>query len=156
MKSSWQRCFPAVSLLLFSTLLGIVCAAAGAENPAGESAAAQSRKKATPAKGRLPAYYRAVVTDKQRQKIYAIQSEYDAEIHRLKKQLKTLTEERDTRISAVLNAQQRAEVVRLREAAKAKRRKAKEPASTAGDVSGGSPRAAGRTRRSPADDPQIR
>lgn len=156
MKSSWRRCFPAVSCLLFSTLFGIVCAAAVAENSAGEPAATQSRKKTTPAKGRLPAYYRTVVTDKQRQKIYAIQNEYDAEIHRLKEQLKTLTEERDVRISAVLNAQQRAEVARLREAAKAKRRKAKEPASPTGDGSGGSPRAAGRTHRSPADDPQIR
>ena len=78
--------------------------------------------------GRLPAYYKDVVDDAQRDKIYAIQAEYAGRIDRLRQQLDDLLEQRDQRIEAVLTPQQRAKVEAAREEAKAKKagKKAKE------------------------------
>jgi len=78
--------------------------------------------------GRLPPYYKDVVDDKQRDKIYAIQAEYADRIERLKQQLEALEAERDGRIEAVLTPQQKAKVEAARNEAKAKKaaKKAKE------------------------------
>jgi hypothetical protein len=106
-----------------------------AKKPAAEKKAAQKKpaiekapqEKDEPA-GRLPPYYKDVVDDAQRDKIYAIQGEYAARLERLRQQLDALEEERDQRIEAVLTPQQRAKVEAAREEAQAERKakKAKE------------------------------
>jgi len=123
------------SILLSATLLGITCAAANVkdtENKAPDQAAAREHKKVKPVKGRLPAYFRTVVTDGQRQKIYVIESEYAPRIRELKEQLKAITDERNAKINAVLTPEQRNKIAQLKEAAKEKRRKAKEKAAAPG------------------------
>jgi hypothetical protein len=77
--------------------------------------------------GRLPPYYKDVVDDAQREKIYTIQAEYANQIERLKQQLDDLEAERDRRVEAVLTPQQKAKVQAAQAQAKAKRTaKAKE------------------------------
>ncbi len=88
---------------------------------------APSGTKIPPAKpatfrGRLPAYFGEVVTDEQRQTIYAIQGEYSERIATLKAQLEAVTKERDGKIDAVLTPQQHDDVDRLREAARQRRK----------------------------------
>ena len=70
---------------------------------------------------RLPPYYGQVVTPEQRKQIYAIQDEYGPKIDALRKQLEALMAERDAKIAAVLTEEQRKELARLQEEAKAKR-----------------------------------
>lgn len=85
--------------------------------------------KAKKPRGRLPAYYRYVVTPQQREAIYKIQAEFAPKIAELQAQLKALTKERDQKVSAVLTPEQRKKVEDLRGAAKAKRaQKTKKPA----------------------------
>jgi Spy/CpxP family protein refolding chaperone len=69
----------------------------------------------------LPTYYGSVIDDQQRSKIYAIQDEYAPKINALKEQLDALTTERDTKVSAVLTAEQRAKVEAKKAEAKANR-----------------------------------
>ena len=71
--------------------------------------------------GRLPAYFKDVVDEAQRDKIYAIQAEYANRIDRLRQQLTALEDERDERIERVLTPQQQARVEAAREEAKAKK-----------------------------------
>ncbi len=71
--------------------------------------------------GQLPPYYGEVVDDVQRQKIYAIQAEFNAQIKALQAKLDALKKERDDKIQAVLTPEQRKQVDDLRAAAKAKR-----------------------------------
>jgi Spy/CpxP family protein refolding chaperone len=71
--------------------------------------------------GQLPPYYGEVVDDAQRQTIYAIQAEFNAQIKALQAKLDALKKERDDKIEAVLTPEQRKQVNDLRAAAKAKR-----------------------------------
>ncbi len=71
---------------------------------------------------RLPPYYTRVVDDKQREQIYAIQRECAPSIEALKTQLAALVKQRNDKIEGVLTPEQRKEVERLREEAKAKRK----------------------------------
>jgi Spy/CpxP family protein refolding chaperone len=89
------------------------------KQPAPESAGEQEPKKF---RGRLPNYYRQVVDEEQRKTIYQIQEEYAAKIDAVRKQLEALMAERDAKVEAVLTPEQRKEVERLREEARAKRR----------------------------------
>jgi hypothetical protein len=57
-------------------------------------------------KGRLPPYYAKLVDETQREAIYKIEGEYSPKIKDLYAQLKTLTDERDQKIRAVLTADQ--------------------------------------------------
>jgi hypothetical protein len=93
--------------------LGVLLAASGVAQEA------PSKK----AKGRLPPYYAGVVSDQQRQAIYAIQEKYAAQIAALQEQLAALARQRDMEIEGVLTAEQRAKVRELQEAAAAKRKK---------------------------------
>jgi hypothetical protein len=72
--------------------------------------ASEPRKKP---RGRLPMYYSRVVSEKQRQDIYAIQAKYNAQIEELEKQLKAITTKRDGEVAKVLSAEQRDEVAKL-------------------------------------------
>ncbi|HTN75300.1 MAG TPA: hypothetical protein VL096_08640 [Pirellulaceae bacterium] len=69
------------------------------------------------AKGRLPAYYKDVVTPDQKDKIYAIQAKYGDEISKLAEQMKAATAQRDAEIAAILTAEQKDKVLKLRAAA---------------------------------------
>jgi len=88
-----------------------------------EPATVAEPKKARNYKGRLPNYYPAVVSAEQRKAIYAIQMEYYEKLRALREQMEAMTKERNTRIEAVLSADQLKEVQQLAAEAKAKREK---------------------------------
>lgn len=75
-------------------------------------------KKATP-RGRLPAYYKDLVSPDQRDEIYAIQGKYNAEIKELEAKIEKLKKERDTEVERVLTPKQQ-ERLKLLMAAKGK------------------------------------
>jgi hypothetical protein len=79
-------------------------------------------------RGRLPAHYGQVVSEKQRETIYGIQAEYAAKIEVLETQLKTLKAERDKRMAAVLTAEQQKKVEDATAKARTKRAKPVEQA----------------------------
>lgn len=71
----------------------------------------------------LPKHYAKVVTEAQREKIYAIQDQYDPKIDALAAQLKALKAQRDEKIKAVLTPEQQKQVEEA--TAKAKKKSAK-------------------------------
>ena len=94
----------------------------------------KTEEKTRPAKprGRLPAYYRQVVDDSQRLRIYTIQTKFRAESEKIEAQIEVLT--RDLRaalakikqqetqeVAAVLSAEQLAKVEKIRAESAAKR-----------------------------------
>jgi hypothetical protein len=72
-------------------------------------------------KGRLPAHYAKVVTEEQRQKIYAIQGEYRAKIDAARAQLNALLNEEKEKISAVLTEEQKKKVEEFQSTTKTKK-----------------------------------
>lgn len=89
--------------------------------PAAEPAA--EPKKPRVYRGRLPNYYPSVVTEAQRKEIYTIQLEYYDKIKALRAQIEAMAQERDTRVQAVLSADQLKEVQRIAAEAKVNREK---------------------------------
>jgi hypothetical protein len=83
---------------------------------------ATAKKARAQAKGRLPAYFKDVVTEKQRDEIYAIQKKYEAQIEALEEQLKSLQSQRDTEIEGLLSAEQKEKLEKLRADAASKRK----------------------------------
>lgn len=57
-------------------------------------------------KGRLPPYYAKIVDESQREKIYQIENDYAPKLKDLYAQLKSLNDEREQKIRAVLTADQ--------------------------------------------------
>jgi Spy/CpxP family protein refolding chaperone len=95
--------------------------AASQETPnASPPAAKVAGAKAEKLTGRVPAYYKTVVTDDQRQQIYKIMAEYTPRLIALKGQLNQLTNEQDKRIEALLTPEQKQKIAQLK-AAKANR-----------------------------------
>jgi Spy/CpxP family protein refolding chaperone len=92
-----------------------------AQKPAAKSgekpAAAAEKKKSVK---RLPVFYADLVDGTQREKIYALQEKYDAQIAPLTEQIKEIQSKRDAEIEAVLNAEQKAKLEKARADAKAK------------------------------------
>lgn len=81
----------------------------------------KAKKPAAEAKGRLPNNYgRIGLSDEQRNKIYGIQGKYDGDIDKLEAQIADLKTKRDTEITAVLNAEQKAKLAELNAASKKK------------------------------------
>lgn len=82
-----------------------------------------AKKEATVKKaaGRLPTYFAAVVSQKQRESIYKLQADYEAQLEKLQAQLEALIADRDREVDAVLSAEQLAEVTKKRDEAKKKR-----------------------------------
>jgi hypothetical protein len=104
---------------------------------AGATPAATAPAEAAPTKksrGRLPAYYGKVVTDKQREDIYSIQAKFNEQIAKLQEQLAELTTQRDTDVEKVLTDDQRAEIARLKNERKARNG---EPATSEPPANGG-------------------
>ena len=81
----------------------------------------EQAKEAKKLRGRLPAYYGKVVSDKQRQEIYKIQAKFNEQIMKLKEQLAELVTKRDTEVEQVLSDEQRAEIAKLKEARRSRR-----------------------------------
>lgn len=107
-----------LGILLAMTLL--------ATSPAfiqGQSRTAAPPKEATAKKsrGRLPAYFSSLVSQKQRDAIYKIQADYESQVEKLQSQIASLIAERDREVDAVLDADQLSEVTKKREAARQKR-----------------------------------
>ncbi len=67
-----------------------------------------------PVRGRLPAYYGQVVTEEQRQRIYAIQTKHRLRIQTLEAELKALRAEQRQQVEAVLSPEQHSRVADLR------------------------------------------
>jgi hypothetical protein len=97
-------------------------AAPTAEKPKDAPTSKKAKSKAKPKKpqGRLPRFYDRVVSDEQRQKIYAVQQEFAPKINALKAQLAELLRQQDEKIDAVLTPEQQKKVQELREASKTK------------------------------------
>lgn len=72
--------------------------------------------------GRLPAHYKEIVTPDQKEKIYAVQIEFNKKIEALAEQIKKLQADRAAAIEALLTAEQKQKLA----AAKAAAAKAKE------------------------------
>ncbi len=75
------------------------------------------------AKGRLPAFYKNVVTDEQRQSIYKIQEKYATQIEDLQAQLDDVRKKQADEIEGLLSKEQRDKVSALKAEADAKKKK---------------------------------
>ena len=93
-----------------------------AQEGAAEAPAAATAELPAIPKGRLPAYFKDIVSEDQRDEIYKIQQQYADKIDALAAQIKSMQETRDSEIDAVLSAEQLAEVTKLRADASAKRK----------------------------------
>jgi len=104
------------ALVALATLVAFVGSPAAQEKQPSESPAAQEKQpsespaaekpaRAAP-RGRLPNYYRQVVTLEQREEIYKIQKSYAAQIEPLEMQIAALEMKRDQEVEAVLSAEQ--------------------------------------------------
>ena len=114
------------ALLLVSALAAPQFIPAQAPKPAGEGAATAESKP----RGRLPIYYGKLgVSDDQRDKIYTIQAEYDAQLDELLAQLEELRAKRDRAVEGVLTAGQKQRLRELRaEAAREREKRDQAPA----------------------------
>ena len=74
-------------------------------------------------KGRLPPYFADVVSEEQREKIYAIQAKYSDQIKELNEQLAAVAKKQNDEIDAVLSAAQKAKIDEARAEAVAKKKK---------------------------------
>ena len=112
--------FPRRSAIVL--LVGLFMGLAPAWSWAGED---KPTAKATPqASGncrRLPAYYKDVVSEEQREAIYEIQEEFGAKIAELKVKLAELQKQQAAKVEAVLSPEQKQKVGQLKAAAAAKR-----------------------------------
>jgi hypothetical protein len=94
----------------------------------GQEKKADSKAKVTrkEPKGRLPAYFKDVVSAEQREKIYAIQQKYVEQIEALQTQLENLRKKQSDEIDAVLTKEQLDKVAAQRDAAAASKKKKKD------------------------------
>lgn len=112
------RWFSSTAVRSSSLALILVCSigVAAAQDAAKKPARAK-------AKGRLPAHYGKLVDAEQKEKIYALQSEFAAKKEALRKQLEALEAEEDAALEAVLTPQQKQKLAALQAEAKAARAK---------------------------------
>jgi hypothetical protein len=80
------------------------------------TAATQEKAPAKP-KGRLPAYYKDVVTVVQKEAIYGIQIKYAEQMDKLEAEIKALTAKRDAEIEGLLSADQKDAIAKAKAAA---------------------------------------
>ena len=110
----------AIAILLSAIALpSLISAQSRSEPGAQQPGASQADEKP---RGRLPNHFGKLgVSDEQRERIYAIQANYDARIDDLLSQIEELVANRDSDISAVLTEGQRARLRELREEARPRR-----------------------------------
>ncbi|MBC7852211.1 MAG: hypothetical protein IAF94_02150 [Pirellulaceae bacterium] len=116
--------------LVLATLASTLVVTAVSLNSIGQDARKADNNKAkagakNKAKGRLPAYYREVVTDEQRDQVYAIQAKYEKQLGDLQSQLESVRAKQNEEIDALLSAEQKEKLAKLREEADAKRKAGK-------------------------------
>lgn len=75
------------------------------------------------AKGRLPAFYKNVVNEEQRSKIYEIQQKYASQIEDLQSQLESVRKKQTEEIEAVLSKEQLDKVTSLKAESDTKKKK---------------------------------
>ena len=122
-----------------------------ADAKAADKADAKAAKQRAKPRGRLPAYYNQVIDGQQREKIYAIQQQYEPKITELKAELQALQDKLDAEVEAVLTPEQLTKVKALTEDAKQKRKNSAsasasattEPADDGNDDAGAAKPAAG-------------
>ena len=117
MSQLWSRAWVVGTVL--AILLGGFAADRGSW--AQEAAKKTETKERAKAKGYLPPFYRDVIDGVQREKIYQIQDSYEAQINALEAQLKTLRDNRDAEIAALLTPEQAKRLAELTAEAKKKR-----------------------------------
>ena len=105
--------------------------------PAKTTTKKKERAKTKKGRHRLPHYFKDVVGDEQREKIYNIQDEYRPKIAALKAEWKALAKERDEKIEAVLTPEQKRQIDEARAEAKAKRKAKKAETKKPDDKSAG-------------------
>jgi len=125
-------------LTLIGCLAVLVASASGPasaveNNPAGKKTEKKAGKikaeKEQIKKGRrLPPFYKNIVSDEQRDKIFAVQEEYGPKIQELRRQLMALEKERDEKIDAILTPDQKKKINAARLEMQEKRKAAKEKA----------------------------
>lgn len=69
-------------------------------------------------KGRLPAYYKDVVTEEQREKIYAIHTKYVKQLEDLRSQLDAVRAKQNDEIEGLLSAEQKEKLAKVKTAKK--------------------------------------
>ncbi len=118
-----SRKYGVVTLIVAVLVAAAMTTSAGAQTPAKKPAAkpaakpdakpdaVKTRKKP---RGRLPAYFGKVVTQKQREEIYQLQAKYSEQIDKLQKELAQLTAKRDSDVQGVLTPEQKTEIEQLR------------------------------------------
>lgn len=77
------------------------------------------------AKGRLPAYYKDVVTEEQRDQIYAIQAKYVKQLEDLQSQIDAVKAKQSDEIEGLLSAEQKEKLAKVKTEADAKKKTAK-------------------------------
>lgn len=87
-----------------------------------DSAGASEPVVAKKFRGRLPAYFSAVVTSEQRKEIYRLQATYHEKLAALEEQIDKLKADRDKDVDEVLTVEQLAQVNKKRAVAAAKRK----------------------------------
>ena len=114
------------SRIVTSALMMVICCSMVGWS---QDAAKPTTKGAEPAKkvtNRLPSNYGKLgLTDAQRDKVYAIQEKYDAQLDALEEQLKALRAKRASEVEAVLSVEQKKILKDLTDEAKEKDTKAK-------------------------------
>lgn len=114
----------AVGILPALIWAGMPSVRAADEKPAAKEAKAapEGKAKKAPAdyRGPLPFYYSKVVSPDQKEKIYAIQEKYDAELKAVKAKLKEIEDARNKEIDALLSPEQLKRLEELRAEAKTK------------------------------------
>lgn len=118
----WKKIF-------FATVASTLVVAAVSLNSVGQEA-----KKADPkakagakekVKGRLPAYYKDVVTDEQRDQIYAIQAKYAKQLEDLQSQVDAAKAKLNGEIEALLSPEQKEKLAKAKAEAEAKKKPGK-------------------------------
>jgi len=89
--------------------------AGSARGPAPGVSAPATKDGPAEQRGRLPNFYRHVVTPEQRDQMYAIMDKYEAQIADLQKQIDAIEARRDAEVEAMLTPEQRAKLVRVKE-----------------------------------------
>jgi hypothetical protein len=95
--------------------------------PAGAAGAAKTTESKPQLRGRLPAYFAAVVSQQQREEIYRIQARVQEQIDKMLQQIADLEKARDEEIDRVLSPEQLEEVKKKRMAAEQRRRERSSP-----------------------------
>lgn len=114
---------------VFATLASALVVAAVSLNSIGQEAKKADPKAKAGAKekpkGRLPAYYKDVVTDEQKDQIYVIQAKYEKQLDDLQSQLDAVKAKQNGEIEALLSAEQKEKLAKVKAEADAKKKSAK-------------------------------